>query len=70
MALAWHEKASRTALQTSLVFLTHTLLVQTHTHDVSDPWLSLIKKEVKVLFVWNTSVNAKDTQNYEEKHQE
>jgi len=30
MALVWHEKASRTALQTSSVFLTHTLLVQTH----------------------------------------
>jgi len=30
MALAWHEKASRTALQTSSVNLTHTLLVQTH----------------------------------------
>ena len=35
MALVWHEKASRTALQTSSVFLTHTLLVQAHTHDVS-----------------------------------
>ena len=30
MALVWHEKASRTALQTSSVFHTHTLLVQTH----------------------------------------
>ena len=30
MALAWHEKASRTALQTSSVFLTHTLLMQTN----------------------------------------
>ena len=30
MALVWHEKAIRTALQTSLVNLTHTLLVQTH----------------------------------------
>ena len=30
MALVWHEKASRTALQTSLVSHTHTLLVQTH----------------------------------------
>ena len=30
MALVWHEKASRTALQTSSVNLTHTLLVQTH----------------------------------------
>ena len=28
--LVWHEKASRTALQTSKVNLTHTLLVQTH----------------------------------------
>ena len=28
--LVWHEKASRTALQTSIVNLTHTLLVQTH----------------------------------------
>ena len=30
MALVWHEKASRTALQTSSVNLTHNLLVQTH----------------------------------------
>ena len=29
MALVWHEK-DRTAFQTSSVFLTHTLLVQTH----------------------------------------
>ena len=28
--LVRHEKASRTALQTSIVNLTHTLLVQTH----------------------------------------
>ena len=38
MALVWNEKASRTALQTSSVNLTHTRLVQTHTHDVSAPW--------------------------------
>ena len=25
------------------VFLTHTLLVQTHIHDVSAPWLNLSK---------------------------
>ena len=30
MVQFWHEKASRTALQTSSVNLTHTLLVQTH----------------------------------------
>ena len=30
MALVWHEKANRTALQTSSVNLTHTVLVQTH----------------------------------------
>jgi len=30
MALVWHEKAIRTALQTSVVNFTHTLLVQTH----------------------------------------
>ena len=30
MALVWHEQASRTALQTSSVNLTHTLLLQTH----------------------------------------
>jgi len=30
MALVWHEKANRTALQTSSVSHTHTLLVQTH----------------------------------------
>ena len=30
MALVWHEKASHSALQTSSVNLTHTLLVQTH----------------------------------------
>ena len=30
MALVWHEKAIRTALQTSSVLHTHTLLVQTH----------------------------------------
>ena len=29
MALVWHEKASRTALQTSSVNFTHSLLVQT-----------------------------------------
>ena len=37
MALVWHEKASRTALQTSSIFLTHTQLVQRHPHDVSAP---------------------------------
>jgi len=31
MALVWHEKANRTALQTSSENFTHTLLVQTHT---------------------------------------
>ena len=31
MALVWHEKASRTALQTDSLLHTHTLLVQTHT---------------------------------------
>ena len=30
MALVWHKKASRTALKTSSVNFTHTLLVQTH----------------------------------------
>ena len=30
MALVWHEKASRTALQKSSLLHTHTLLVQTH----------------------------------------
>ena len=30
MALVWHEKARRTALQTSMVIFTQTLLVQTH----------------------------------------
>ena len=30
MALVCHEKASRTALQTSSLLHTHTLLVQTH----------------------------------------
>ena len=30
MALVWHEKASRTALQTSSLLHTHTLLEQTH----------------------------------------
>ena len=30
MALVWHEKSSRTALQTSSINLTHTLLVQTY----------------------------------------
>ena len=42
MALVWHEKASRTALQTSSVLHTHTLLVQTHKHDVSAPWYKFI----------------------------
>ena len=30
MAVVWHEKASRTALQTNLLSHTHLLLVQTH----------------------------------------
>ena len=30
MALAWHEKTSHTALQTSSVNFTHTVLVQPH----------------------------------------
>ena len=34
MALVWHEKASLTTFQTSSVFLTHTLLVDTQ-HDYS-----------------------------------
>ena len=37
MALVCHEKASRTALQTSSLSHTHTLFVQTHKHDVSTP---------------------------------
>jgi len=35
MALVWHEKASRNALQTGSLSQTHTLLVQTYTHDYS-----------------------------------
>ena len=35
MELVWHEKASRTALQTGSLLYTHTILVQTHTHDYS-----------------------------------
>ena len=31
MALVWHEKASRTALQMDSLLQTHPLLVQTHT---------------------------------------
>ena len=30
MAVVWHEKATRTALQTNLLSHTHLLLVQTH----------------------------------------
>ena len=30
MALVWHEKATRTALQTSSLLHTHTILVKTH----------------------------------------
>ena len=30
MALVWHEKVSRTALQTSSLSQTHTFLIQTH----------------------------------------
>ena len=29
------------------VFLTHTLLVQTHTHDVSTPWIRTMKMIIK-----------------------
>ena len=35
MALVWHEKVSRTALQTGSLSQTHTLLVQTHKHEYS-----------------------------------
>ena len=45
MALVWHEKASRTALQTSSVNLTNTLLVQTHNmttvKEIAEQCLSL-----------------------------
>ena len=34
MALVWHEKASRTGLQTSSLLHTHTLLIQTHNTTV------------------------------------
>jgi hypothetical protein len=37
MALVWHEKSSRTALQTSSINLTHTLLVQTQTEIRGKP---------------------------------
>ena len=47
MALVWHEKASRAALQTSSVNFTNTLLVQTHTHDVSAPWSLQICFKIK-----------------------
>ena len=36
MALIWHKKARRTALQMSSVFLTHTLLYR-HTHMMFPP---------------------------------
>jgi len=36
MAVVWHEKASRTALQTSSLSHTHTLLVQTHMTTVKE----------------------------------
>ena len=45
MALFWHEKSSRTALQTSSVFLTRTLLVHTHNmttvKEIAEQWRQL-----------------------------
>ena len=45
MALVRHEKASRTALQTSSVNLAHTLLVQTHNmttvKEIAEQWCQL-----------------------------
>ena len=47
MALVWHEKASRTALQTSSLLHTHTLLVQTHN--------TITVKEIAEQFVVNNN---------------
>ncbi len=45
MALVWHKKASRTALQTSSVNHTHTPLVQTHNmstvKEIEEQWRQL-----------------------------
>ena len=45
MALVWREKASRTALQTSSLSHTHTLLVQarnmTTVKEIAEQWLHL-----------------------------
>ena len=51
MALVWHEKASRTALQTSSVSHTDTLLVQTHNMTtVKDFFYSTYKQgKLKIL---------------------
>ena len=35
MALVWHEKASRTALQTSSLLHTHTLTLLVQTHNMT-----------------------------------
>ena len=50
MALVWHGKASRAALQTSSVNLTHTLLVQTHNMTtVQEIFLVYLQVKLKVL---------------------
>ena len=50
MALVWHEKASRTALQTSSLLHTHTLLVQlVQTHNM------ITVKEIAEQFVVNNN---------------
>ena len=50
IALVWHEKASPTALQTSTVNFTHTLLVQTNTYDVYVPW-DIFNQQISVHFL-------------------
>ena len=51
MALVWHEKASSTALQTSSVLHTHTLLVLTHFMTTAKEIFLSTYKQVKLKFL-------------------
>ena len=60
MALVWHEKASRTALQTS----SHTLLVQAHnTTTVKEFFLSTYK-QVKLKFLKTQDLENDDFKSF------
>ena len=64
MALVWDEKASRTALQTSSVSHTHTLLVQTHNMTTVKEIFYSTYKQVKLKFLKTEDLENDDFKSF------